>query len=553
MSTQVISVANKLQRIRDSYIKQLPTQLEAIRKAYGDLCQGPIGGEKLEDLHRRIHTVKGASASFGLSGLSAAAAVGENLAKEAMQAEKVPSDWHDKMTDFIKIMTMEASKIESSQEVDLNTLELVAASESSTGKETKMVYLCEDDSFQRMTMATQIGCFGFEVVSFADLDQLSQAVQNSPPAAIIMDLVFPGRPMGGAETIQKLQAGNETTIPTIFISSHDEISYRLAAARAGSNAYFVKPVNLTNLCSTLSLLTSTEKPEPYRVMIVDDDPHLTELYSTILSSAGMVTRTLNDPLLAMTLLFEFKPDLILSDMNMPGCNGIELARAIRQIDAYSGIPIVFLSSETDSDLPFHAMRVGGDEFLSKPIKADHLISAVSARAGRMKTIRLNMVQDSMTGLLNHTNFRERLVSAIAEARSAGKKLCFAMIDLDGFKKINDSHGHPTGDRVLIAMARFLQQRCRKTDSIGRYGSNEFGVILPDCDISTATPLLDQLRESFAAIRFPAGNDAFSATFSCGIAEISLQGDAEHLFKSVDDALSEAKRAGRNRVVAAEGE
>jgi diguanylate cyclase (GGDEF)-like protein len=284
-------------------------------------------------------------------------------------------------------------------------------------------------------------------------------------------------------------------------------------------------------------------------MIVDDDPHLSELYSTILSSSGMVTATLNDPLQAMPLLFEFKPDLILSDMNMPGCNGIELATAIRQIDSYSGIPIVFLSSETDSDLPFHAMRVGGDEFLKKPITADHLISAVSARAGRMKTIRLNMIQDSMTGLLNHTNFRERLISEIAQTSSGAKKLCFAMIDIDGFKKINDSHGHPTGDRVLIAMARFLQQRCRKTDIIGRYGSNEFGIILSDCDIPSATSLLEQLRESFAAIRFPAGNDSFSATFSCGIAALSLHGNVEQLCKAVDDALSEAKKGGRNKVVA----
>src|SRR5690242_13370483 len=107
MGTQVISVANKLQRIRDSYIKQLPAQLEAIRKAYDDLCQGPIGGEGLEDLHRRIHTIKGGSASFGLSGLSAAAAVGENLAKEAMQAEKVPADWEEKMTECLKNMDAE--------------------------------------------------------------------------------------------------------------------------------------------------------------------------------------------------------------------------------------------------------------------------------------------------------------------------------------------------------------------------------------------------------------------------------------------------------------
>jgi len=550
MSTQVISVANKLQRIRDSYIKQLPAQLETIRNTYLDLCQGAIEGERLKDLHRLIHTVKGASASFGLSGLSAAAAVGEGLAKEAIQAEQLPDDWRKNMNESINLMTLEGGKIESSQEVNLNSLELVAAAESSTGKETKLLYLCEDDSFQRLTMAAQIGCFGFEVVAFGDLEQLSQAVRNSPPAAIVMDMVFPGRPMGGAETIQELQSKYGASVPTIFVSSHDELTYRLAAARAGSDAFFVKPVNLTGLCSTISLLTTTETPESYRIMIVDDDPHLSELYSTVLSSAGMITTTLNDPLLAMPVLFEFKPDLILSDMNMPGCNGIELARAIRQIESFSGIPIVFLSSETDSDLPFDAMRVGGDEFLSKPIKADHLISAVSARAGRMKTIRQNMIQDSMTGLLNHTNFRERLSSEITETRNNGKKLCFAIVDIDGFKKINDSHGHPTGDRILIAMARFLQQRCRKTDIIGRYGSNEFGVIFPDCNTSTATALLEQLRESFAAIRFPAGNDTFSATFSSGVAALAAGGSAEQLFKSVDDALSEAKKSGRNKVVTA---
>jgi diguanylate cyclase (GGDEF)-like protein len=552
MGTQVISVANRLQRIRDSYIKQLPAQMEAVGKAYSDACGGGGGPETVEELHRLIHTIKGASASFGLSGLSTAAAAAERLAKEAMQSEKEPDDWQRRIKDLINDMVTEVSKVESSGGTYTSAVELVAAAESSTGNETKRVYLCEDDSFQRLTLATQIGCFGFEVISFTGTDELKQAVQNAPPAAIVVDMVFPGRPHGGAEAIQDLQSVRDTPIPTIFISSHDELSFRLAAARACSDAYFVKPVNVTNLCATLSGLTSTEKPEPFKVMIVDDDPHLTELHSTFLNGAGMITRTLNDPLQAMPVLFEFQPDLILLDMNMPGCNGIELARAIRQIDAFSGIPIVFLSSETDKDLPFHAMRIGGDEFLSKPIQADHLVSAVRARAGRMRAIRLSMVQDAITGLLNHTNLRECLVRSIADARKNGKNLCFAMIDIDNFRQINDSHGHKTGDQVLVTMARFLQQRCRSTDIVGRYGSNEFAVILQDCDIATGTSMLEQLRESFAAIQFPAGNTSFSATFSCGVAQLSRDGDLEELCKAVDAAVTEAKKTGRNRVVAAAG-
>ena len=256
MSTQVTSVTNKLQRIRDSYIKQLPAQLETIRKTYVDLHQDPLGSENLAVLHRLIHTVRGASATFGFSGLSAAAAVGELLVKDLMQAKQVPTGWHEEIIDCIRAMKTEVANIAAAQGVEINTSELMAAAEASVVKDGKKVYLCDQDSFQRLTMAAQLDCFGFEVTSFSDLGQFSNAVRNSPPAAIIISMVFPGRPMGGAETMQELQLGRETAIPTIFISSHDEPSYRLAATEAGSDTFFVKPVSLISLCSKLGSITT---------------------------------------------------------------------------------------------------------------------------------------------------------------------------------------------------------------------------------------------------------------------------------------------------------
>jgi len=134
---------------------------------------------------------------------------------------------------------------------------------------------------------------------------------------------------------------------------------------------------------------------------------------------------LNNPLLAMSHLSEFKPDLILTDMHMPGCNGMELAKTIRQVGASFSIPIVFLSSETNTDKQFHAMRMGGDEFLTKPIKAEHLVSAVAVRAERMKIIRSLMTRDAMTGLFNHSATKERLDTDIAHALRHGNEICFA--------------------------------------------------------------------------------------------------------------------------------
>ncbi len=554
MSTQIVSAATRLKKIREAYTKQLPTQLEGIRKSYDEFVAGGVWGERLEDLHRRIHTMKGASASFGLSKLSTAAAAGENLAKEALQTT-TPTDknWHQQMQECFKLIEREIARIDPEQGMELQIQELTVASDASADKEQKVVYLCEDDSFQRLALATQIGCFGFEVVSFGDIDQLYNAVQNSSPDAIVMDMIFPDKPVGGAEIMNKIQSGREKPIATVFISSNNSLANRLSAVRAGSSAYFTKPLNITDLCSTLSLLTSALKPEPYRIMIVDDDPQLADYHALILQEAGMTTMTVNDPLQVMSPLFEFKPDLILMDMYMPGCNGVELAKAIRQISAYFSIPIVFLSSETDTDKQFHAMLTGGDEFLTKPIKAQHLISSVAVRAERMKIIRSYMVRDSMTGLFNHTTTKEHLDTAIAHAQRKEEEVCFAMIDVDKFKEVNDTYGHPVGDRVLIALARLIGQRVRKTDVVGRFGGEEFAVVLPGCSITEAVALLNELRESFAAVRFQAKGEPFACTFSCGVAPLSLYGDATALCKAADEALYLAKNGGRNLVCEASSE
>ncbi|HBG07159.1 MAG: hypothetical protein A2075_08210 [Geobacteraceae bacterium GWC2_58_44] len=547
MTTPTFSVAARLKRIREAYVKQLPAQLGSIRAAFQEFCEQPHF-EQLHLLHRGIHTLRGASASFGLSRLSAAAAVGEKLAKEALQVEPLPvRAFRLQMQGQLELMEREALNLEPAPATDLQALDLVAASEEATSREQKVVYLCEDDSFQRMALSTQIGCFGFQTIAFGELDQLHQAVKNAPPDAIVMDMMFSGVPMAGAEMVARIQSERQTPIPTVFISSQDDFSYRLSAVRAGSSAYFVKPVNATELSATLSTLTTVEKPEPYRVMIVDDDTHLLQLYATILQGVGMVTLELDDPLQVTSHLGEFQPDLILTDMNMPGCNGMELAKTIRQSGDCLSIPIVFLSTETDVGLHRSAMSMGGDEFLTKPIKPEHLISAVAVRAERMKVIRSFMIRDSMTGLFNHSAIKERLDAAIAEAGRAGRDLCFAMIDMDRFKQINDGYGHATGDRVLIALARFLRHRLRGSDLVGRYGGEEFAVILPDCDLATAKSRLDQLRESFAAIQFPARAESFSATFSCGVAAFSRHRDVEPLCQAADEALYEAKKLGRNRV------
>jgi diguanylate cyclase (GGDEF)-like protein len=136
---------------------------------------------------------------------------------------------------------------------------------------------------------------------------------------------------------------------------------------------------------------------------------------------------------------------------------------------------------------------------------------------------------------------------MARAERIKLPLAFAMIDLDHFKRVNDSHGHAAGDRVLRSLARLLGNRLRRTDIVGRYGGEEFGVILPDTDAATAGAVIDKVREAFAAVEHGADGHRFTVTLSAGIAASPPIADAERLAAAADAALYRSKHAGRNRV------
>jgi diguanylate cyclase (GGDEF)-like protein len=196
------------------------------------------------------------------------------------------------------------------------------------------------------------------------------------------------------------------------------------------------------------------------------------------------------------------------------------------------------------------MGRGGDDFLTKPIMPSHLVSSITIRAQRSRILREFMVRDSLTGLLNHTETKARLNLEVARAKRNGEQVTFAMLDIDHFKRVNDTFGHLAGDGVIKSISRLLQQRLRKTDIIGRYGGEEFAVILPNTGTFNAEKVLNEIRESFSNIRHQGEKIEFAATFSCGIASFPQYQDPFQLNTAADQALYLAKDSGRNRLVVA---
>lgn len=417
----------------------------------------------------------------------------------------------------------------------------------------KPVYLALQHLDRAEQLVQRLEFFGMNAIALDTANAFRNAMSERHPAAILMEVDFSG-PGCGLLLAKSVQEGLEHPIPLLFFSPEDtDTMTRLSAVRAGGQEFITGSVDASNLFERIEVLTNVSQYEPYKVLIIDDSRAQATHTERVLNSAGIVTRTLTEPIQAMCNLAEFQPDLIILDMYMPECDGPELAQVIRHNDRYVSVPIIYLSAEDDLDKQLDAMSEGGDDFLTKPIKPRHLIATVRNRAARARNLKARMVRDSLTGLYNHTHTLQLLEDARFRAERDGLPLSFAMIDIDFFKKVNDTYGHPMGDRVIKSLALFLKQRLRKSDHVGRYGGEEFAVVMPDTDAESARRVIDEIRQRFAEIQYSAQPHDLSCTFSCGIAELAPQLDGKLLSQQADLALYVAKHGGRNQVAIYQGD
>ena len=416
----------------------------------------------------------------------------------------------------------------------------------------RTILLAGSDTAEIERLTQQLSPFGYAVDHCNDVTEIGSRMATKMPSVLLVrvDRQSGGELPAAIAEVSRLHREGREMAPTIFLADDYDLRTRLESIRVGAKAFFVRPFSPMDLVDALDLLTEPQEEEPFRVLIVDDDERISEFYATVLKHAGMNVMAITDPMSVLDALSDFRPELVLMDQYMPNIEGKELGAVIRQEAAFLSIPIVFLSAENDPDTQLELMRIGADEFLTKPISPERLVAAVSIRAERFRRLRSMMLRDSLTGLLNHTTTKEQLSIELSRMRRGKMSLAFALIDLDHFKSVNDTYGHPIGDQVLKTMSNMLKQRLRTTDLIGRYGGEEFAVALPDISPSNAVVVMDKVRQAFSQIRQAHSRGEFTVTMSCGIAIFPDYDDVPSLTEAADQALYEAKAKGRNRVVLA---
>jgi two-component system, cell cycle response regulator len=289
-----------------------------------------------------------------------------------------------------------------------------------------------------------------------------------------------------------------------------------------------------------------------KVLIIDDSVSVHRLLKARLSSEGLTLLEALDGNSGIEMAHEHKPDVILLDLSMPGLDGFQVLRQLKDDPAVGQIPVIVLSGMQSPQDKVTAFDLGAIDFIAKPFDLTELRVRVRSAIRLSELLQLLSQRaqiDGLTGLYNRAHFDRRWPEELAGATRHDRPISLAMIDLDHFKSINDTFGHPAGDSVIQALGRILQEQCRSSDIACRYGGEEFIIILPDTSPDAGFELCDRIRLSIAQITWPRHPER-KVTCSIGLvgAEGSVLASPTTMIEAADKILYKAKQAGRNRVM-----
>ena len=311
----------------------------------------------------------------------------------------------------------------------------------------------------------------------------------------------------------------------------------------------------------------TEATNTTRILIVDDHEDNVEVIRARLEAGGYQIESAADGIEALERVRQSPPDLILLDIMMPHIDGIEVARRIKGDESLPFIPIIMQTALDTVQHKVEGLDAGADDYVTKPINFAELEARVKSML-RIKLLQDELaranehlarandelqrvaVTDALTGLHNRRNVETLLHDMFEHSIRLKEPLACAMFDLDHFKSVNDTHGHQVGDVVLQQLAGILEATAREIDKVGRYGGEEFIVLLPGAGLDDAVTFADRTRQQVESHTFAFEGGSLRRTISCGVAAFPHPRIAhrEALVKAADDALYVAKELGRNRVV-----
>ncbi len=313
--------------------------------------------------------------------------------------------------------------------------------------------------------------------------------------------------------------------------------------------------------------------QPFTILVVDDTPANLLLLTQLLSAQAYDVRPVTQGSQAVETARSIKPDLILLDIRMPGVDGYAVCQQLKADPTTQHIPVIFVSALDDTEDKVRAFQYGGVDYVTKPFQSAEVLARVRTHL-ELARVRAELARanaelaqkndelrnalereremariDWLTGVFNRSHLFTLATQEFFVAQRYDQPLSICMFDIDHFKQINDRYGHLIGDQVLRVVAQTARHQIRAADSLGRFGGEEFIILLPNTRVTAGVMLAERLRAALAELRVSTAKGEISVTISAGVAErLPADETIDRVIDRADQALYAAKQQGRNCVV-----
>jgi diguanylate cyclase (GGDEF)-like protein len=374
-----------------------------------------------------------------------------------------------------------------------------------------------------------------------------ERISSARPDIVLLDLSA-NTPQENLTLLAELHACTPP-VPVLVLADRDRLIDRVKVARLGGRGFLSKPVTPAFVLEAVTQMLQRDRTTAAKVMVVDDDSQVLTALHSLLKPWGIKLSTLDCPLQFWDNLEAFVPDLLILDVEMPQISGIELCQSVRADMRWSGLPILFLTAHTDADTMRRVFAAGADDYVSKPIVGPELVTRIFNRLERSRLLRNLVETDALTGVANYRKSTQELTQFLYLCDRHHQPLCFAVLNLDRFKQINELYGHASGDSVLSRLGELLRQHFQSDDVVGRWGGAEFIVGMYGMTRSLGVKRLAEVLEALHQHKFTAFDGTrFQVTLSASVIQYSQDGiNLPALYRAAVKALRQDQAVGGERV------
>lgn len=519
--------------------KSLPRvreQLAVLERAAIAMLEQSLDPALQREAEREAHKLAGSAGSFGFRESS-------ELARELEQMLGARGQLNPKRASEIVVALYQQLDNEVGDADASATVEPIIV----TPSDEPTILLAENDAALAQSLTTALRSHGFRTEHVMSMADARAALQRIEPALVVLELSVGDE--SGLDLIEHIHQRN-ASIPIVVVTSRGEFADRVEAARRGARAFLQKPMSAADIASAVFDLHTRLRGQRPTILAVDDDEAVLDLLSVTLRDAGYDVRTLSNPQEFWHVLQDTRPGVLLLDYDMPGATGVDLCKVVRADAQWKALPIIFITSRTDSHTITEAFDSGADDFIGKPIVAAEVVARVRSKIEREQLTRQLTDTDNLTGLANRRKWEEVLLSYQRLSERYDQPLSVAVIDLDDLKHVNDSYGHMAGDEALRAFASVLRSAFRGEDVIGYRGGGQFTVGMYGMQRDDAVHRLGELLEGLTAKPVTTEDGThIRLTFSAGVAEYGADGRGlVALIAKAEQHLVAAKEEGKARVL-----